>query len=99
MLEQLWLGNISYSVYLLHGLIQFVVAKILNNFGVPNAADLPVQVSFALLVAMVTVCLGLATATCYSVEIVGRRYLKELFGLRRRVYRRRHFAIGSARST
>jgi peptidoglycan/LPS O-acetylase OafA/YrhL len=95
----IWLGNISYSVYLLHGLIQFVVAKILNNFGVPNAADLPVQLSFALLVAMVTVCLGLATASYYSIEIVGRRYLKELFGLRRRVYRRRNFATGSARST
>jgi peptidoglycan/LPS O-acetylase OafA/YrhL len=95
----IWLGNISYSVYLLHGLIQFVVAKILNNFGVPNAADLPVQVSFALLVAMVTVCLGLATATYYSVESVGRRYLKQLFGLRRRVDRRRNFAIGSPRST
>ncbi len=95
----IWLGNISYSVYLLHGLIQFAVAKVLFSVGVPRAADLPLRISLSLVVAMLAVCLALSTATYYSVEIVGRRYLKDLFGLRRRMYARRKFAAASARAS
>lgn len=95
----IWLGNISYSVYLLHGLIQFAVAKVLIDFGMPRAADLPLQISLPLVAAMIAVCLALSTATYYGVEIVGRRYLKDLFGLGRRMYAKRKFAVASARSS
>jgi len=82
----IWLGNISYSLYLLHGFIQFVVAQFLITFGVQKGSDLSIRMSSCLLVLMVAVCLVSATATYYGVEIVWRRHLKELFGLRKRLY-------------
>jgi len=82
----IWLGNISYSLYLLHGFFQFAIAQLLIAFGVQKGADLSIRTSSYLLIVMVAACLVSATAAYYGVEIVWRRYLKELFGLGRRLY-------------
>lgn len=79
----IWLGEISYSLYLLHGLVQFVVDKLLGYFGVEDAANLTIERSLALLVLMVAVCLMASHATYFCVEVGCRRYLRELFGGRR----------------
>lgn len=82
----IWLGNISYSLYLLHGFFQFAMAQLLIAFGIQKGADLSIRTSSLLLIGMVAACLVSATAAYYGVEIVWRRYLKELFGLRGRLY-------------
>lgn len=94
----IWLGNISYSLYLLHGFFHFAIAQLLIAFGVRKGADLPIRTSSYLLLAMVAACLVSATAAYYGVEIVWRRYLKELFGLRGRLYGVRNAAPEPARS-
>jgi peptidoglycan/LPS O-acetylase OafA/YrhL len=81
----IWLGDISYSLYLLHGFFQFAIAQLLVAFGVQKGADLSIRTSSYLVMAMVAACLVSATAAYYGVEIVWRRYLKELFGLGRRL--------------
>jgi peptidoglycan/LPS O-acetylase OafA/YrhL len=81
----IWLGNISYSLYLLHGFFQFAIAQLLIAFGVRKGSDLSIRMSLALLIAMVAACLVSATAAYYGVEVVWRRHLKEFFGLRKRL--------------
>ena len=80
----IWLGNISYSLYLLHGLIQFAVTKVLSAFGVASGSDLSIEASVILLILMVTASLASAATSYYGVEIIWRRYLRELFGLGQR---------------
>jgi peptidoglycan/LPS O-acetylase OafA/YrhL len=82
----IWLGNISYSLYLLHGFFQFAIAQPLIAFGIQKGSDLPIRMSLVLFIAMVVACLVSATAAYYGVEVVWRRYLKEMFGLRKRLY-------------
>jgi peptidoglycan/LPS O-acetylase OafA/YrhL len=68
------------------GFFQFAIAQLLIAFGVQKGADLSIKTSLYLLIVMVAACLVSATAAYYGVEIVWRRYLKELFGLRGRLY-------------
>lgn len=82
----IWLGNISYSLYLLHGFFQFAIAQLLIAFGVRKGSDLSIRMSSVLFISMVAACLVSATAAYYGVEIVWRRHLKEMFGLRKRLY-------------
>jgi peptidoglycan/LPS O-acetylase OafA/YrhL len=82
----IWLGTISYSLYLLHGFFQFAIAQLLIAFGVQKGSDLSIRMSLVLLIAMVAACLVSATAAYYGVEVVWRRHLKKLFGLGKRLY-------------
>jgi peptidoglycan/LPS O-acetylase OafA/YrhL len=82
----IWLGNISYSLYLLHGFFQFACAQLLIAFGIQKGSDLSIRMSSVLFISMVAACLVSATAAYYGVEMVWRRHLKELFGLRKRLY-------------
>jgi peptidoglycan/LPS O-acetylase OafA/YrhL len=77
-----WLGDISYSLYLIHGFVQFVTTKLLAASSFGNRTELSGLSSFALAVGMVAVSLLLATMTYYAVEKVGRRYLRSVFGVR-----------------
>jgi peptidoglycan/LPS O-acetylase OafA/YrhL len=82
----IWLGTISYSLYLLHGFFQFAIAQLLIAFEVQKGSDLSIRMSLVLLIAMVAACLVSATAAYYGVEVVWRRHLKKLFGLGKRLY-------------
>lgn len=74
----IWLGDISYSLYLLHGFLQFSAGKLLTQFGVQNHADLSVGTSFVFMGLMVSACLLAAHFTYFGVEIGCRKYLREI---------------------
>ena len=78
----IWLGEISYSLYLLHGFVQFVVDRLLGHLGIQDAANLTIERSLALLVVMVAICLIAANTTYFSVEVGCRQFLREYFGAR-----------------
>jgi peptidoglycan/LPS O-acetylase OafA/YrhL len=80
----LWLGDVSYSLYLLHGFVQFLAGKLLIHFGMQNHADLSIGSSFALMALMIGVCLIAAHFTYFGVEIGSRRYLRNLLDVRKR---------------
>ncbi len=75
-----WLGDISYSLYLIHGFVQFAATKCLSAFGVQDRSYLSSEDSLGLMLLMLGLCLFLATATYYGIEIVWRRHLRSLFG-------------------
>jgi peptidoglycan/LPS O-acetylase OafA/YrhL len=74
----IWLGEISYSLYLVHGLIQFAFSKSLGAFGVQHTAALSTGQSLALMMLMLALCIFCASATYSGVEIVWRRHLRIL---------------------
>jgi peptidoglycan/LPS O-acetylase OafA/YrhL len=74
-----WLGNISYSLYLAHGFVQFLTTKSLESYGVENAASLSLINSVWLLLAMLGATVLIATFTYREVEIAGRSRLRKLF--------------------
>jgi peptidoglycan/LPS O-acetylase OafA/YrhL len=73
-----WLGDISYSLYLAHGFVQFVATRLLASAGLPNPADLSSTSAAGLFVAMVGATLLMAMFTYREVEIVGRSRLRRL---------------------
>ena len=77
-----WLGDVSYSLYLIHGFVQFVTTKLLTAYSFGDRTELSSLSSFALTVGMVSASLLSATITYYAVEKVGRRYLRSVFGVR-----------------
>jgi peptidoglycan/LPS O-acetylase OafA/YrhL len=82
-----WLGDISYSLYLIHGFVEYVTTELLHAHGIADAdrAALSGRFSLALMTVMVAACLLLAAASYYGVETAGRRYVRALFGVRRPV--------------
>ncbi len=81
----IWLGDISYSLYLIHGFIQFLATKLLGHVGIQNHADLSIHQSLGLMLLMVAVCLVSAHFTYFGVEIGCREYLRGIFGVRRKM--------------
>jgi peptidoglycan/LPS O-acetylase OafA/YrhL len=77
-----WLGNISYSLYLAHGFVQFLTTKVLVSTGVQKAANLSYASSVGLLLAMLCATLLMAAFTHREVEIIGRSRLRKLFQAR-----------------
>jgi peptidoglycan/LPS O-acetylase OafA/YrhL len=77
----IWLGDISYSLYLIHGFVQFLANKLLSRFGMQNHADLSIHQSLVLMVLMIGVCLLAAHLTYYGIEIGCRQYVRGLFGI------------------
>jgi peptidoglycan/LPS O-acetylase OafA/YrhL len=73
-----WLGDISYSLYLAHGFVQFLTTELLVSVGVQNAKNLSYASSLWLLLAMLGATLLMAAFTHREVEIVGRSRLRKL---------------------
>jgi peptidoglycan/LPS O-acetylase OafA/YrhL len=80
----IWLGDISYSLYLVHGFVQFLTTKLLNHFGTQNHADLSIYSSFALIILIIAVSVAVAHLTYFGIEIGCRQYLRNLFGVRQK---------------
>jgi peptidoglycan/LPS O-acetylase OafA/YrhL len=76
----IWLGEISYSLYLVHGLIKFATSKGLGAAGIQHTAALSKDQSFALMMLMMALCILAASATYSSIETVWRRHLRALLG-------------------
>ena len=83
-LPLIWLGQISYSLYLIHGFVQFVTTRLLAMSDVPDKSDLSVASSIALALAMLFASVCLAAMTYYGVEKIGRRYLRKMLGVQAR---------------
>jgi peptidoglycan/LPS O-acetylase OafA/YrhL len=74
----IWLGEISYSLYLIHGLLQFSADKVLAGFGVWDHSTLPMIYSLALIAGMVCLCILAAHLSYSCIEIGCRRRLRKL---------------------
>ena len=79
----LWLGNISYSLYLIHGFVLFVTIEVMRTGPGADFAKLPVNLSVALIIAMLAASLGLASLSYRFVEVAGRRWVRGRLGVRR----------------
>jgi peptidoglycan/LPS O-acetylase OafA/YrhL len=71
-----WLGEISYSLYLIHGFVQFAASKGLGAFGIQHSAALSSGESLTLLMLMLGLCIFCASATYRGVETVWRKRLR-----------------------
>jgi peptidoglycan/LPS O-acetylase OafA/YrhL len=73
-----WLGEISYSLYLIHGFVQYAATLALGHFGMHENADLSIGASFALLAVMLAVCFAGAHLSYRGIEIGWRKHLRAL---------------------
>jgi peptidoglycan/LPS O-acetylase OafA/YrhL len=78
----LWLGNISYSLYLIHWFVLFVATEAMRAGPGVNFTKLPVNLSLALIIAMLAASLGLASLSYRFVEVAGRRWVRGRLGVR-----------------
>jgi peptidoglycan/LPS O-acetylase OafA/YrhL len=76
-----WLGELSYSLYLAHGFVQFGATRLLIAAGITDRSGVPHLYSLFLIGAMFLISFGAAALTYLTVERVGRRRLRRLFGL------------------
>jgi peptidoglycan/LPS O-acetylase OafA/YrhL len=76
----IWLGEISYSLYLIHGFVQYAATQALDHFGMQERADLSIGVSLALLALMLGVCFAGAHLSYRGIEIGCRKHLRALLG-------------------
>ncbi|HVT53028.1 MAG TPA: acyltransferase [Dongiaceae bacterium] len=89
----IWLGEISYSLYLVQDLVKYATTEFLSAAGLHHR-QLSLPVSVALAAAMIVTCLLMSTLTYRLVEQPARRYLKQ--GLRRGGTRSAPIATGEA---
>ncbi len=75
-----WLGEISYSLYLCHGLVQFVTTQLLAAAGHDSRDDLSPATSLAIMSLMLLASFLCASYTHHGVEKAGRQRLRLLFG-------------------
>jgi peptidoglycan/LPS O-acetylase OafA/YrhL len=78
----IWLGDISYSLYLVHGFVQFLTTRLLGHFGIHDHADLSIYSSLVLIVLMIIVSVAVAHLTYFGIEIGCRQYLRDLLGVK-----------------
>jgi peptidoglycan/LPS O-acetylase OafA/YrhL len=78
----LWLGNISYSLYLIHWFVLFVVTEAMQTRLGTDIAKLPLHSSMLLMAAMLAASLVVATLSYRFVEVAGRRWLRQRLGVR-----------------
>ena len=77
----LWLGNISYSLYLIHWFVLFITTETMRAYQGIDFAKLPTDLSLTLIAAMLAVSLVLATLSYRFVEVAGRRWLRGRLGV------------------
>ncbi|MBV8505087.1 MAG: acyltransferase [Alphaproteobacteria bacterium] len=71
-----WLGDISYSLYLLHWFVLFVTTEIARQLPTLDFAKLPLALSLTLIALLIAVSLTLATLSFRFIEVTGRRWLR-----------------------
>jgi peptidoglycan/LPS O-acetylase OafA/YrhL len=79
------LGDISYSLYLIHWFVLFVVTELVRLFPAIDLAGLPLAISLLFMTAMIAVSLALASLSYRFIEVTGRRWLRERFEIQRPV--------------
>jgi peptidoglycan/LPS O-acetylase OafA/YrhL len=72
-----WLGEISYSLYLLHWFVLFITTEIARRLPGLDFAKLPLGRSLTLIALLIAVSLTLATLSFRYIEVTGRRWLRQ----------------------
>ena len=72
-----WLGDISYSLYLLHWFVLFVTTEIARRLPTLDFANLPLAPSLVLIAVLIAVSLALATLSFRFIEVTGRIWLRQ----------------------
>ena len=75
-----WLGELSYALYLFHGLVQFVTTQLLSAAGHDSRDDLTLAASLAIMATMLAASLVCAAYAHRGIETAGRRRLRLIFG-------------------
>lgn len=78
----IWLGEISYSLYLVHGFVQFAAKRLLAAEGI-DPGDLSQSHSVLLVAAMLLTSFAIGAAMHATIERAGRQRLRRVFGLAR----------------
>jgi peptidoglycan/LPS O-acetylase OafA/YrhL len=84
-----WLGDISYSLYLVHWYILFIAREAALRVVGITPQSVAAGPALALTIAMIGVSLGFAAVTYRVIEVPGRRWLRQRLTLagQRRIYR------------
>jgi peptidoglycan/LPS O-acetylase OafA/YrhL len=69
-----WLGNVSYSLYLLHWFVLFVTIEVVRLLPGRDLASMSLVGSLALMATLIALSLALATLTHPFIEVAGRRW-------------------------
>lgn len=77
----LWLGALSYSLYLAHGPVQFGATRLLSAEGITDRSAVSHVSSLLLIGAMVLIAFGIAALTYLTVERIARQRLRRVFGM------------------
>jgi peptidoglycan/LPS O-acetylase OafA/YrhL len=72
-----WLGDISYSLYLLHWFVLFITTEIARRLPGLDFAKLPLAPSLVLIAVLIAVSLALATLSFRFIEVTGRIWLRQ----------------------
>jgi peptidoglycan/LPS O-acetylase OafA/YrhL len=75
-----WLGDISYSIYLIHSFIQCLAMKLLARFGIHKLAELSPYKSLMFVAPMLVLCLVAAHLSYFCFEVHSRRYVRDVLG-------------------
>ena len=76
-----WLGNVSYALYLIHGFVQYAAAEALPMLQDGVWQGLNATQSLTAMGLMVAICLILAHLCHHGIEVPGRRHCRKLFGI------------------
>jgi peptidoglycan/LPS O-acetylase OafA/YrhL len=79
----IWLGNISYSLYLIHWFVLFVTTEVARLRPGADLAKLSLAASLLLMASMIAVSLALSTLSYRFIEVTGRRWLRQRLVVRR----------------
>jgi peptidoglycan/LPS O-acetylase OafA/YrhL len=72
-----WLGDISYSLYLLHWFVLFVTTEIARRLPGLDFANLALIPSLFLITVLIAVSLAFATLSFHFIEVTGRHWLRQ----------------------
>jgi peptidoglycan/LPS O-acetylase OafA/YrhL len=76
-----WLGDISYSIYLIHSFIQCLAMNLLARFGIHKLADLSPYKSLMFMAPMLVLCAVAAHLSYFCFEVRSRRYVRDILGI------------------
>jgi len=79
-----WLGEVSYALYLAHGLVEYVARRVLRMLGFGDPHTYSFALSLTLIVALTAISLLAAGVSHRLIEVPGRRVLRRRLGVGRK---------------